>query len=144
MSLQVGVLAPPILTGGSCAVTLRSHQNIIKRSQHAHSTVISHCPTAHILSVFPLLFFFETYDYEAAFTNRPETPSISGRATAGLVQPPANSQILKYSTGGLINYARYELLIGCFLRPTKTVRYGAGADSYCKLHTVAHTHALCS
>lgn len=49
LALQVGVLTRPCLTGGPHVVTLRSHQNIIKLSQHAHSPVIS-------LSQF--LFFF--------------------------------------------------------------------------------------
>lgn len=67
LTLQVGVLTRPILTSGSCAVTLRSHQNIIKLSQHAHSTVISlSVPrlTSPPLFFFLSLFSLETGDHE--------------------------------------------------------------------------------
>lgn len=55
LMLKVGVLTRPFLTSGPSFMTLRSHQNIIKLSQHAHSTVISLCPTTHILSIFYFL-----------------------------------------------------------------------------------------
>lgn len=93
LTLQVGVLTRPILTSGSCTVTLRIHQNIIKLSQHAHSTVISLCPKAHILSVFLLTKKLVTTSCPPKSLLGPETPLIPTPATAEAVQPPATARL---------------------------------------------------
>lgn len=61
-----------------------------------------------------------------------------------------NHQILKYSTGGPINYARDELLIGCFLDEAcerERVRYGSrGRHATVSVHKHTHsqTHTYCA
>lgn len=52
LALQVGVSTRPFLAGGSCIVTLRSHQNIIKFLQHALSNIIRLFYTARSPHIF--------------------------------------------------------------------------------------------
>lgn len=114
LALQVGVLTSPFPTTGSCVVTLRNHQNIIKLLQHAHSAVVPLPPAANI----PLVCFFSSISFtllgkkKTAITSfstsclRPVTEAslISAPATAkaGPSHGRTGKKLLKYSTGGLM------------------------------------------
>lgn len=85
LTLQVGVLTRPLLTRGSCAVTLRSHQNIIKLSQHAHSSVISFSLLLSLTRGSYHLFFFFFFSY--LVTCNCEPPSQIAAGTKDAVNP---------------------------------------------------------